>query len=70
MLGRPGYNIDLNVLMDVSHTPKDSYILERLRVHLTHIVWRYYLSLDNIGAVYLWNVLCLGCSGVMCDTLG
>ena len=32
------YNIDLNVLKDVSHTPKDSYILERLRVHLIHIV--------------------------------
>ena len=37
MLGWPGINIDLNVLKDVSHTPKDSYILEKLRVHLTHI---------------------------------
>ena len=26
----------LNVLKDVSHTPKDAYILERLGVHYVH----------------------------------
>ena len=59
------YNIDLNVLKDVSHTPKDAYILERLGVHYTHNVWRIFFSLDGDGAASLWSILCLGCLGVV-----
>ena len=47
------YNIDLNVLKSMSHTPKDAYIMERLGVHYTHIVWRIFFSLDGDGAVFL-----------------
>ena len=42
-------------IRDVSHTPTDAYILERLGVHLTHNVWRIFFSLDGVGAV-IYNI--------------
>ena len=51
-------------IRDVSHTPIDDYILERLGVHFTHtILWRHFYSfLDGDGAAFLVLHLGLWCS--------
>ena len=58
-------------IRDVSHTPTDAYILERLGVHFTHTFWRHSLlslmvlwlgllmvmQLGLLGAASWWSIL-------------